>query len=42
MHAFENCYANSASSHLLGELALAKVNDVRELLADEIGAFQVK
>lgn len=39
MKAFENCYANSASSHLLGESALAKVNEVRELLADEIGAF---
>ena len=39
IQAFENCYANSASSHLLGESALAKVNDVRELLADEIGAF---
>lgn len=39
MEAFESCYANSASSHILGESALDKVNEVRELLADEIGAF---
>ncbi|KAF7762842.1 hypothetical protein PUND_b0133 [Pseudoalteromonas undina] len=39
MNAFESCYANSASSHFLGESALVKVNEVRELLAGEIGAF---
>lgn len=39
MDAFENCYANSASSHLLGEAVSLKVNKVREKLANEIGAY---
>lgn len=37
--AFDNCYANSASGHLLGEAALQKVDVVREELADTIGAY---
>lgn len=37
--AFDNCYANSASSHALGESALNKVDEVRENLADMIGAY---
>lgn len=39
MNAFENTYANSASSHILGESALSKVDKVREELADLIGAY---
>lgn len=39
MNAFENTYANSASSHILGESALSKVDKVREDLADLIGAY---
>ena len=39
LEAFDNCYANSASSHLLGEEALQRVEQVREQLADKIGAF---
>jgi len=39
MDAFESCYANSASSHLLGEAVSLKVNKVREKLANEIGAY---
>lgn len=37
--AFEDCYANSASSHQLGEAALKKIDDVRESLAEKIGAY---
>lgn len=37
--AFDNCYANSASGHILGEAALQKVDKVREELADMIGAY---
>lgn len=37
--AFDNCYANSASGHLLGEVALKKVDEVREEFADIIGAY---
>lgn len=37
--AFEAFYANSASSHLLGELVADEINKVREKLADEIGAY---
>lgn len=37
--AFENVFANSASNHALGEKALDKINDVRKLLADKIGAY---
>ncbi|MCJ8321281.1 MAG: cysteine desulfurase [Colwellia sp.] len=37
--AFENFYANSASSHLLGEQVSDEINKVREQLADEIGAY---
>ncbi|MEQ3515405.1 cysteine desulfurase family protein [Pseudoalteromonas sp. BZB3] len=36
---FENHYANSAASHYLGEEVNKSINRVRELLADEIGAF---
>jgi len=39
IEAFENTYANSASSHKLGEESANKINDVRELLADSIGAY---
>jgi cysteine desulfurase len=37
--AFENFYANSASSHLLGEQASEEINKVRKQLADQIGAY---
>ncbi|MBE0364132.1 hypothetical protein PULV_a1698 [Pseudoalteromonas ulvae UL12] len=37
--AFEQEFANSASSHLLGELINKKIDDVREKLADSIGAY---
>jgi len=37
--AFENAYANSASSHYLGVEVSAEINKVREQIADEIGAF---
>lgn len=37
--AFHECFANSASSHLLGEVASRKVDCVREQLADSIGAY---
>lgn len=37
--ALDNCYANSASSHAMGESALNKVNEAREELADLIGAY---
>mgnify|MGYP000580832151 CR=1 FL=1 len=37
--AFENFYANSASSHLLGEQVSYEINKVREQLADQIGAY---
>jgi len=37
--AFEKCYANSASSHILGEQVNSEINKVREQLADEIGAY---
>jgi len=37
--AFDSLYANSASSHFLGEKVNLDVNKVRELLADEIGAY---
>jgi cysteine desulfurase len=39
VHAFDNAYANSASSHTLGEEVSHEINKVRELLANEIGAF---
>ena len=37
--AFETLYANSGSSHRLGEEVSVDVNNVREKLADEIGAY---
>ncbi len=37
--AFGNSYANSASSHLLGEQVSDEIDKVRELLADSIGAY---
>ena len=37
--AFEAHYANSASSHLLGEFVSNEIAKVREQLADEIGAY---
>jgi cysteine desulfurase len=37
--AFEAHYANSASSHLLGESVSNEIAKVREQLADEIGAY---
>ncbi|NRB62248.1 MAG: cysteine desulfurase [Saprospiraceae bacterium] len=37
--AFDSLYANSASSHLLGEQVWDEINKVREQLADEIGAY---
>ncbi len=37
--AFEIFYANSASSHLLGEQVSNEINKVREQLADQIGAY---
>lgn len=39
IHAFDNAYANSASSHTLGEQVSKHINEVRELLANEIGAY---
>jgi cysteine desulfurase len=37
--AFEKFYANSASSHLLGEQVSDEINKVREQLAEQIGAY---
>jgi cysteine desulfurase len=37
--AFTNSFANSASSHLLGDKVSSEVNNIREQLADEIGAY---
>jgi len=37
--AFDYLYANSASSHFLGERVNLEVDKVRELIADEIGAY---
>jgi cysteine desulfurase len=37
--AFDSLYANSASSHLLGSHVQSEIDSVRELLADEIGAY---
>jgi len=37
--AFDSLYANSASSHFLGEKVNLEVDYVRELIADEIGAY---
>jgi cysteine desulfurase len=37
--AFESEFANSASSHLLGEQVSEKINLVREQIADTIGAY---
>jgi len=37
--AFETLYANSSSSHSLGCEVSEKVNEVRSLIADEIGAY---
>lgn len=39
VEAFNTEYANSASGHLLGEKVSNKINNIREQLADEIGAF---
>ncbi|QBL10520.1 cysteine desulfurase [Rheinheimera sp. D18] len=39
IEAFELYYANSSSSHLLGEQVLKSIDKVREKLADEIGAY---
>lgn len=39
IHAFDKAYANSASSHTLGEDVSHEINHVRELLANEIGAY---
>jgi cysteine desulfurase len=39
IEAFESFYANSSSSHLLGEQVSEEVNKVREQIADEIGAY---
>ena len=39
IEAFESEFANSASSHLLGERASEKINVVREQIADTIGAY---
>lgn len=39
IEAFECSYANSASSHTLGEIVSKQVNYVREQLANEIGAY---
>lgn len=38
-NAFENFYANSASSHLLGGEVFDEINKVREQIADQIGAY---
>lgn len=37
--AFDLMYANPSSTHVLGEEVARAVNDVRELLADQIGAY---
>lgn len=37
--AFDSLYANSSSSHLLGERVNIKVDSIRELLANKIGAY---
>jgi len=39
LDAFESFYANSASSHLLGEQVSDEISKVREQLSDEIGAY---
>ncbi|MBL0710835.1 MAG: cysteine desulfurase [Colwellia sp.] len=39
LEAFESEFANSASSHLLGDQVSEKINIVREQLADAIGAY---
>jgi len=39
LEAFENSFANSTSSHLLGEQVSDEIKKVREQLADEIGAY---
>ncbi|MCF6203440.1 MAG: cysteine desulfurase [Methylococcaceae bacterium] len=39
IEAFDSLYANSASSHFLGEKVSLDVDNVRELIADEIGAY---
>ena len=39
IEAFESEFANSASSHLLGEQVSEKVNLVRDQLAEKIGAY---
>jgi cysteine desulfurase len=39
INAFEDTYANSASSHSLGAIAAKKIDKVREQLADLIGAY---
>ncbi len=37
--AFDEHYANSSSAHLLGQSAHAAIEEARELIADEIGAY---
>ena len=37
--AFDSLFANSASSHFLGDIVSKQINKVREQLADEIGAY---
>jgi len=39
IEAFDSFYANSASTHCLGERVSSEVNHVRELMADNIGAY---
>ncbi|MCC4832823.1 cysteine desulfurase [Shewanella sp. 10N.7] len=39
VNAFDKFYANSASTHYLGDCATKEVERVRELLADSIGAY---
>ncbi|MGI2104949.1 cysteine desulfurase family protein [Shewanella frigidimarina] len=39
MNAFETFYANSASSHLMGSIVQKEIDQVREKLADSIGAY---
>jgi len=39
LEAFDSLYANSASSHFLGEQVSNEINKVREQLADAIGAY---
>jgi cysteine desulfurase len=39
LQSFESLYANSSSSHLLGEKVNAEITNVRNLLADKIGAY---